>query len=340
LENIFQKAMEAKVIEQLKSQRVGYLLGAGSSYLSGSGYPLSYELWDKIKSIISNIEAREDIQEKLDLGAGGIEQALDLLDDGTPVETIHRQLVSDAIAELFCDLEPILDDHVEFLRRVTRRPGSASYIFNLNYDPLIERAAEINRIRISDGFCGNENAFFEPSVFDEHILRIRGTYRGKQYDEISKPIRLVKLHGSLGWYETKDRGICRGHFSLPLPQDSKRLMIPPQHRKAVDTMNFPYSSLWSVFRGALGQDSIPLNRLACFGYGFADEHVNAVIDNALARPDFTVLIFTKKLTDSIWNRWSVKRNVITVTESRCSIKGELGGGHPELWNFHHITKEI
>ena len=37
----FTAELETKVAQQLHSQRVGYLLGAGSSYLNGSGYPLA-----------------------------------------------------------------------------------------------------------------------------------------------------------------------------------------------------------------------------------------------------------------------------------------------------------
>ena len=73
----FIAALEAKVAEQLQAQRVGYLLGAGSSYLGGSGYPLTFELWERIKSKIPDPADRSAIQEKLDGGAIGIEQALD-----------------------------------------------------------------------------------------------------------------------------------------------------------------------------------------------------------------------------------------------------------------------
>jgi hypothetical protein len=117
-------------------------------------------------------------------------------------------------------------------------------------------------------------------------------------------------------------------------------MIPPQRRKASDTMTAPYASLWSAFRGALGQDAVPINRLVCLGYGFSDEHVNTVIENALARTDFTVLILTKGLSDEVWNRWSLKSNVVVVTESRCALKGELGVGHSNLWSFERIAKEV
>lgn len=117
-------------------------------------------------------------------------------------------------------------------------------------------------------------------------------------------------------------------------------MVPPQRRKAADTMLPPYSALWSAFRGCLGHDATPINRLACFGYGFADEHVNAVIEGALARNDLTLLIFTKALSDLAWSRWSAKANTVVVTEARCSLKGTIGPGHSTLWKFENLCSEV
>ena len=332
--------LETKVTEQLGGQRVGYLLGAGSSYIDGNGYPLTFELWDLIKSKISDEQKRVDIQAKLDDGASGIEEALDLLDDGGAIDTPYRHLVTTAIAELFQPKEPTLDLHVEFVRRLSQRADPYVKVFSLNYDPLLERAGEVARVRMSEGFLGVEHAYFEPAVFSERIGRIRGTHKGRQFEETVKPIHLFKLHGSLGWYECARRGVRRCAFGATLPPGVKRLMVPPQRRKAADTMGPPYSALWSAFRGCLAQDANPINRLACFGYGFADEHVNAVIEGALARQDFTLLIFTKTLGDAAWDRWSVKTNTVVVTETRCSVKGVIGPDHPDLWQFERLCKEI
>ena len=340
VEQDFIHELETKVREQLSAQRVGYLLGAGSCYLDGTGYPLALELWDRIKDGITDTERRNEIQAKLDEGADGIEHVLDLLDDGGPIEGPHRHLVAAATAELFRPLVPSLDHHVEFMRRLAQRPGPAIKVFTLNFDPLIERAAEQARVRLSDGFVGHEHAFFDPAVFEERIYRIQGTFRSRQAYETAKPIQLLKLHGSVGWYECETNGIRRCSFTSTIPENTKRLMIPPSRRKASDTMSPPYSALWSAFRGALGQDRVPMNRLVCVGYSFRDEHVNAVIENALARTDFTVLIFTRDLPDAAWTRWSTKRNVIVVTEKRCSLKGDVGGGNCDLWSFQRIAKEV
>jgi hypothetical protein len=336
----FIRSLEAKVAEQLKAQRVGYLLGAGSSYLDNAGYPLAFELWDLIKDRISDKQKRTEIQAKLDGGATGIEHALDLLDDGGAIDTPYRHLVTAAIADLFLSKNPSLDHHIEFVRRLSQRGEPCVKVFNLNYDPLVERAAEIAKVRVVDGFLGMERAFFDSALFEERIGRIRGSHKGRQFDETVKPLHLFKLHGSLGWYECPLHGVRRCAYGSPLPSGTKRLMIPPQRRKATDTMLPPYSALWSTFRGCLGHNVNPVNRLACFGYGFTDEHVNAVIEAALARTDFTLLIFTKALSETVWSRWSVKTNAIVVTETRSSLKGQVGPGHTDLWRFERLCKEV
>jgi hypothetical protein len=336
----FTNSLEAKVTDQLKAQRVGYLLGAGSSYLDNQGYPLGCELWDLIKNRIDDADKRAAIQAKLDAGATGIEEALDLLDDGGGMDTPYRHLVTASIANLFLPLSPPLDFHVEFLRRLVRRADPCVKVFNLNYDPLLERAAENANIRVADGFFGVEHAFFDSAVFEERIGQIRGTHKGRQFDETVKPIHILKLHGSLGWYECPKRGVRRCSYSCEPPSGTRRLMVPPQRRKATDTMLPPYAALWSIFRGCLSINSVPLNRLACFGYGFADEHVNSIIEAALARTDFTLLVFTKALSDTAWKRWSTKSNAVVITETRCSLKGTVGPGHADLWRFERLCKEV
>jgi hypothetical protein len=346
--------LEAKVARQLKGQRAAYLLGAGASYLNGAGYPLGSELWNKIRDHITDVAGREEIQAKLDAGAKGLEHALDLMDEGLPQAGVHRHLVTHAIAEAFQPLRPPLDIHTEFVSRLARRPEPLVKVFNLNYDPLIEWSAEKARVRLHDGFCGNEHAFFEPATFEERIGRIHGTHKGKQFDETTKPIQLLKLHGSMGWcecgpnyirrctewYECTTGGTLKCPFTPNIPSEARLLMIPPQRRKANDTMTLPYSALWSAFRGALNQDSRPINRLICLGYGFADEHVNAVIDGACARTDFTLLILTRSLSEEAWSRWSAKGNAVIVTESRCALRGEIGTGHADLWRFERIAKKV
>src|ERR1035438_3240352 len=109
----------------------------------------------------------DEIQAKLDAGADGIENALDLLDDGAVVEKPHRHLVTEAIAKHFLSIRPPTDSHQVFVKRLAARDELSIPIFCLNYDGLIELAADIERIRLVDGFFGLERPFFEPLRSEE-----------------------------------------------------------------------------------------------------------------------------------------------------------------------------
>lgn len=325
--------IENKIREQTNSKMVGFLLGAGSSFLNGDGYPLASQLWEEISKDVPENE-RQEIQEKMDGGATGIEHALDLLDTGNVNEEPHRYSVVRSMSSHFSTIDAPLDNHRLFVSLLSRREEENPLkVFSLNYDPLIEMAAELECIRLLDGFHGHDNAFFDAGSF-RHTSVVRGrNYRGRQVRGVAGSIRLLKLHGSLGWYEDDETGIRRGKFNDPLPATAKHLMIPPQNRKARDTGRAPYSTLWSEFRGSLFHGDDKLNRLITLGYGMADEHVNAEIESALERSNFTLMIITKALSDPVFNKWSTKQRVHIVTEGRCSLNRVLGEGHPDLCSF-------
>ncbi len=335
----FIKRLEQKVIKQLSGQKVGYLVGAGASYLNGNGYPLAMELWDKICDDIPDDE-QKDIQGKLDEGADGLEVALDLLDDGGVNETPHRYQVVSAIAKHFCNLNPKFENHTHFLKRISQRTDEIVPIFTLNYDPLFERAADSTRVPIVDGFTGIEHAFYDPSLFQQRIGIIQRSWRGPKFRLTQNRIHLYKLHGSLGWYEEELKTIRRCGFNIETPEKTKMLMIPPQRRKATDTMTIPYSSLWSEFRSFLRHGPLLINRLVAIGYGMRDEHVNDVINNGLSRNNLTLIICAYELQEEVFERWSQKDNAIIVTNTRCSLYGEQGEGHPDLWSFERLSREI
>jgi SIR2-like domain len=335
----FLEKLEAEALRQMRSQKVGYLLGAGSSFLGGAGYPLADRLWSQIKDRVSE-PLKRDIQSKFTQGAQGIEQALDQLDDGGAAESPHRAAVTRAIAEHFVTLTPLLDLHTEFVRRLAARSDGSVRIFSLNYDPLIERAADRAGVRLGDGFSGVETGYFDPAMFEERPYRGRPGRSKGTFTPGQRPIHLLKLHGSLGWYEDGDRRARRQGFAAAIPAGMRPLMVPPQRRKAAETTQEPYAALWSRFRGSLAHREVPLNRLVTIGYGLADHHVNEILRPALARRDFTLIVCAKVLADAVWERWSPERNAIVITEQRCALLGETGPGHPDLWDFARLAKEV
>jgi hypothetical protein len=335
----FSDRLAAKVEQQLASQNVGYLLGAGASYLDGNGYPLAAELWSRIAAQVSTPE-RDEIQAKLDGGAQGIEQALDLLDDRAANEKPHRHLVTEAIAAHFLTITPLLGFHQKFVSRLASRQEISVPIYCLNYDGLIELAADAERVRVVDGFLGLERPFFQPNTFQERFALAHRGLRKPQADWRKGTLHLYKLHGSLGWFHLGENNVRRLGLGMTTPAMAKRLMVPPQHRKATDTTASPYAALWSDFRSLLCHGPQLLNRLVTIGYGLRDEHVNAVIENALARGNFTLLVFAHSLNSEVFARWSSKKNAIVVTNSECALYGEIGPGHPDLWSFEELTRRV
>ena len=336
----FEDRLVAKVTEQIKGRNAGFLLGAGASFLKGSGYPLAPELWPAIKSQMNSDDQRQ-IEAQIAQGCSTLEQALDAIDQGRGEDCELRHRVTNAIAKTFSGRKPPLEYHKEFIKRLANRSEHRIPVFTLNYDPLLEVAADQEEVGLIDGFCGTIECYFQPSCFND----FRGMIELRRSHSVPVPsrglINLYKLHGSFGWYVDEHSKIKRTRPDIPCPNGWRHLMIPPQNRKGADTGCTPYASLWSELRAHLSNDSTRLlNRLVCVGYSFGDGHVNAAISPALARSHFTLIILAKVLTDDVFERWSAYPNVIIVTETRSSLYREKGPGIPDKWAFEWLAKEM
>lgn len=334
----YETRLRAKLSEQLRGRNVGFLLGAGASFLNGAGYPLAGGLWPAISDHLKPAE-RAKVDREFEKGAGNIEIALDRLDNGPSGESL-RGSVMGAISKTFQQLRPPLDDHRAFVRRLSLRRERRVPVFTLNYDVLVERAADAEKIMLVDGFHGTMEGYFRPAIFTDvwgrterrKVRTVMVAYRGV--------INLLKLHGSLGWFLEPSGIVRRVPNGAPCSEGWRALLIPPQHRKAADTGGTPYAALWSQYRGHLVHGPVLLNRLVCAGYGFGDGHVNAIIESALARRDFTLLILAKELSENAFRQWSAHSNVLIVTESRSSLCGEIGAGMAAEWSFEWLAQEV
>jgi len=336
----FEEKFEAKVVQQIHAADVGFLLGAGASFVNGAGYPLASGLWNAVSADVSP-QDRELIDAEVTRRACGLEDALDVLDDGSVPRQQLRHRVASAIADHFRALDPPLQRHCSFVRGLSRRRERRVRVFSLNYDPLIEIAADSERILLSDGFTGTNNFFFDPKSL-ELLVGISSRRRRRAVsDPIRGMINLYKLHGSIGWF-IDDRNVirrCRPQNSIP--DGATLLMVPPHYRKAQDTGVPPYSIIWSEFRGILNNDRLRLlNRLVCVGYGLGDTHVNPILESALVRSDFTMLILARDLPNATVDHWKAFANVIIATERRCVLYKEEGPGIPEIWSFEWLAEEV
>lgn len=155
--------------------------------------------------------------------------------------------------------------HEDFVRWIARMPRAHPVeIFTTNYDVLIETALEAERVPAFDGFVGCNRPFFS-------------------HDSLTRPesapgaawARLWKLHGSINWRWDTVRGRPRVVRTDPHNEGE---MIFPSHHKYDESRKQPYSALLDRLTRVLERDDAIL--FVC-GYSFSDDHINAIIFDAL-----------------------------------------------------------
>ena len=154
----FEERLNLKVREQLKGKRTGFLLGAGASFLDGAGYPLAVELWPEIRAHMPEAD-RDLINAHIACHACNLEQALDAIEYGNTNIVALRERVTSAIAKSFIDRKPPLHLHKSFVSLLARRMDKRIPVFTLNYDMLLESAADAEEVSLVDGFSGIVRVF-------------------------------------------------------------------------------------------------------------------------------------------------------------------------------------
>ena len=184
--------------------------------------------------------------------------------------------------------------HKSFLKRLLSRESKLckANIFTLNYDMLFEMTAEKLGIFVNNGFTGFHERAFYPSAYqvDYHIKNAEGAKR------INKSINLYKVHGSLSWYEDMnkppygigERQVIPVEGKIAYDSIKEGTIIYPIQSKKKHSLDLPYSEMLRQFVEALNRHN---SVLIVAGYSFLDEHVNDIIANAIANPDFNILIF-------------------------------------------------
>lgn len=168
--------------------------------------------------------------------------------------------------------------HEDFVRWIARMPrASAVEIFTTNYDVLVETALEAERVPSFDGFVGCNRPYFS----HESLTRPE-SMPGTSWT------RLWKIHGSINWEQDTIRGRARIVRSAPTNNGE---MILPSHHKYDESRKQPYVAFLDRLTKVLDRDDAIL--FVC-GYSFSDEHINAILFDALEakrRPHVVALQF-------------------------------------------------
>jgi len=175
-----------------------------------------------------------------------------------------------------------------FLRKILTRPLNLKRvnIFTLNYDTLVEQAADAEGVVVVDGFVGTLRRVFRPECYDQDLYFPAQTTEGRvhRFDRVA---HLYKLHGSINWTagETdmvNPYGISCGQGATEGPP-----LIYPTPAKYGETLGMPYAELFRRFASTVVR---PQSTLIVIGFGFGDDHVSAIIRQALAVPSFTLVV--------------------------------------------------
>lgn len=221
--------------------------------------------------------------------------------DGTPKVDVSLKDLDTCIAQTTralaqtCDLpangrDGGLDAFKTFVRKVLTRPLNLKRVnlFTLNYDTLIEQAADAEGVVLLDGFVGTQRRVFHPESYEQDLYFPAETTEGRVH-RFDRVLHLYKLHGSITW--ALDEPSIDNPYGVRVqafdPQNRQPLLIYPTPAKYGETLGMPYAELFRRFATALVR---PQSVLFVIGYGFGDEHVNAIIRQALAVPSFTLMI--------------------------------------------------
>ncbi len=187
--------------------------------------------------------------------------------------------------------EDALSHHRRLIKKTLTRPLNLrrANLFTLNYDTLLEQAADAEGAILVDGFVGTLRRVFRPDSYDLDFYFPAQTTEGRVH-RFDRALHVYKLHGSITWHRCdadweNPYGLYATFYDQQRPEDD--VLIYPSPLKYGQTLGMPYSELFRRFGSAIAQ---PQSVLFTIGYGFGDDHVNALIRQALVIPSFTLVV--------------------------------------------------
>lgn len=222
--------------------------------------------------------------------------------DGSPAVDLHSDVIRECLERATSALaqrcrlpagdadESGFQAYKDLLRKVLTRPLNLkrANIFSLNYDTLVERAADAEGIVLVDGFVGTVRRTFRPESYDHDLYFPAETTEGRVH-RLDRVLHLYKLHGSVTW--TAEEPSWENPYGIRAHaeemSDDQPVLIYPTPAKWGEALGMPYAELLRRFAAAVVR---PQSVLFVIGYGFGDEHICAIVRQALAIPSFTLVI--------------------------------------------------
>ena len=358
-----------KFSDLLLQTRRAFLIGAGCS--KSAGLPLTAELTSQVLQSTTLSATSRELLKAISKDFQGshashiedyLSELIDLLaisqrraDRGATTNAIilHSNLytkddLESAADEIKSTIAAIidgkisLDNHRKFVSSIHRpirvgKPSPAQLVdyLVLNYDTAIEDSLALERIPYADGIDGGRTGWWNPECFDRDGLAAR----------------VLKLHGSIDWYEFPNDPLPRRIAPrVELDDFSPRhVLIWPATTKYRETQLDPYAQLADRARIAVRPTHGEQRVLVICGFSYGDSHINTELDRALRIADgnLTIVAFTSEDEPhgilQQWNTDPLIREQVLIYANRGFYHGDTvysSGADILWWQFENITRMI
>lgn len=181
-------------------------------------------------------------------------------------------------------------------------------IMTPNYDRIIEIVCDSLKITVTSGFCGDNICSFN-NVFLKNP--------NKFYSKDNFLVRLFKPHGSLNWLKLNGEVILTNdNMRLLKNCDDIEIITPGTSKYEKGLIDENYRVVRETFNETL---EIKNYSIVIFGYGFNDEHFNAVLYSKFAY--VPILIISKTIKEEIVQKALSNQNLTLFYE--CAGKNYL-----------------
>lgn len=338
--------------KSLLSENLNVLIGSGCSV---QAIPLMSKTFEDVKKQIDNEYLGEYIEDSNIEGyLNWLINAMNFYSNDEHKNEKYSDAFNKTVKALIDSMPKFDDYHNEFETMIEKKEGAietlSTYerfynaifnirdntpisraplnIFTTNYDLFNENALDNINVHYSLGFQGGLNRKFNPSMFNLRYVDTENRFK-KKWNPVRRFSKIYKLHGSTNWINKGNDIFLTDSNS----DDSDSVMIYPSYVKHDITNQSPYSELFREFSLNLQK---PNSVLLVIGFGFPDEHINQLIEQALNNEDFILIIFADYEEEKIkrfYDKNSSKNNIHL-------IGGNFKDNRGKLHYFNNIVYEI
>lgn len=314
---------------QAEDSLTGGLDKGETAYLTNLGIDLATDRYAKnLERLMEVLHAQRFV-----LSCGGTAQEDDLKKVNGIIAKVQTFILRHCLNGLFMhgDMR-VRNLYRDFYRKLVYRDRSLPrpWVFTTNYDLFSEWALDGLGISFCNGFSGVIQRTFNPASF-KYALAEQLDVASKKWTAVDNHVYLCKLHGSVNWRQDAAAGIHGiREVQEPTVNSAGEVMIFPTPMKQHATIASPYTDLFREFQSRIVREQTVLVTL---GYGFGDDHIDAIIHQALTVPTFRLVVFGTSGTDSFKKLQALEDPRIWI------ISGDDLDGRPVHF-FNHVVENF